>query len=104
MCRWVPNLEALFFGIPENGRLFFIPLFLPADWPKQRVQLARLIYHEPALEVRFVRKAMGTTSFLTIWEYQAYFAVVSKANLPLDLAMDIQIMVGRKRQIRSPEW
>jgi hypothetical protein len=30
--------------------------------------LARLIYHEPALEVRFVRKAMGTTSFLTIRE------------------------------------
>jgi hypothetical protein len=28
--------------------------------------LARQIYHEPALEVRFVRKAMGTTSFLTI--------------------------------------
>ena len=28
--------------------------------------LARVIYHEPALEVRFVRKAMGTTSFLTI--------------------------------------
>jgi len=27
--------------------------------------LARQIYHEPALEVRFVRKAMGTTSFLT---------------------------------------
>ena len=28
--------------------------------------LARLIYHELALEVRFARKAMGTTSFLTI--------------------------------------
>jgi hypothetical protein len=28
--------------------------------------LARQIYHEPALEVRFVRKAMGTTSFLTV--------------------------------------
>jgi hypothetical protein len=73
MCRWVPNLEALFFGIPENDRLFFIPLFLPADWPKQRVQLARLIYHEPALEVRFVRKAMGTTSFLTIWGISSLF-------------------------------
>jgi hypothetical protein len=32
----------------------------------QAKRLARLIYHEPALEVRFVRKAMGTTSFLTI--------------------------------------
>ena len=27
--------------------------------------LARQIYHEPAHEVRFVHKAMGTTSFLT---------------------------------------
>ena len=27
--------------------------------------LARQIYHEPALEVRFVRKAMGTTILLT---------------------------------------
>jgi hypothetical protein len=31
--------------------------------------LARLIYHEPALEVRFVRKAMGETSFLTIRDF-----------------------------------
>jgi hypothetical protein len=30
--------------------------------------LARLIYHEPALELRFVRGAAGTTSFLTIRE------------------------------------
>jgi hypothetical protein len=28
--------------------------------------LPSLIYHEPALEVRFVRGAVGTTSFLTI--------------------------------------
>ena len=28
--------------------------------------LPSLIYHEPALEVRFVRRAAGTTSFLTI--------------------------------------
>ena len=37
---------------------------MKADWLCQ--DLGRLIYHEPALEVRFVRKAMGTTSFLTI--------------------------------------
>jgi hypothetical protein len=28
--------------------------------------LPSLIYHEPALEVRFVRRAAGTTSYLTI--------------------------------------
>jgi hypothetical protein len=34
-------------------------------WPKQR-GLPSLIYHEPVLEVRFVRGAAGTMRILTI--------------------------------------
>jgi hypothetical protein len=37
-----------------------------AVWRKPKKGLPSLIYHEPALEVRFVRRAAGTTSYLTI--------------------------------------
>jgi hypothetical protein len=38
---------------------------------------ASLIYHEPALEVRFVRRAAGTTSFLAIRAGVGRLALVS---------------------------
>jgi hypothetical protein len=48
------------------GNLTYIYMRMRADWPKQRVKLARLIYHEPALEVRFMPRAAGTTRILTM--------------------------------------
>jgi hypothetical protein len=41
-----------------------------AVWPKQRSKgLPSLIYHEPVLEVRFMREVAGTTRILTIRDF-----------------------------------
>jgi hypothetical protein len=69
--RWPPEVLRAGGGVGVEvgprvmcGNLMYI--YKDACRLGQAKGLARLIYHEPALEVRFMRRAAGTTRILTL--------------------------------------
>jgi hypothetical protein len=60
---------------------------------------ASLIYHEPALEVRFVGRAAGTTSFLTIGHLESATYITRKSEERL---VGNQTFLFHIRQTRVP--